>query len=97
MIKAYVTTENEEKNKSDTAQHETNDNDIIKKELRQFSEDDELNILPKSNNWDLKKQLEPKLEKLRRRTQRAIVDILREKIANEVDSDSDSDDINDEL
>lgn len=65
------------------------DCDIIRNELRQFGDDEELNILPKNNNWDLKKQLEPLLEKLRRRTQRAIVDILRQKIAEEEDSDED--------
>ena len=68
------------------------DSDIIKNELRQFEEEEELNILPKNNNWDLKKQLEPKLEKLRRRTQRAIVDLLREKIAEEGDSESEEED-----
>ena len=67
------------------------DCDIIKNELRQYAEEEELNILPKNNNWDLKKQLEPKFDKLRRRTQRAIVDLLREKLAEEGDSDSDSD------
>mmetsp|Transcript_1874 Transcript_1874/g.2982 ORF Transcript_1874/g.2982 Transcript_1874/m.2982 type:complete len:144 (+) Transcript_1874:165-596(+) len=59
----------------------------IKKELRQFNSE-ELNILPKSNNWDIKKFLEPKQEKLRRRTQRAIVDFLREKLNSVTDSES---------
>lgn len=67
------------------------DSDIIKNELRQYEEEEELNILPKNNNWDLKKQLEPKIEKLQRRTQRAIVDILREKIAEEEDSEEEAD------
>jgi coiled-coil domain-containing protein 12 len=58
----------------------------IKKELRKY-QNKELNILPRNNNWDVKKLLEPKLEKLRRRTQRAIVDFLREKLANMSESD----------
>jgi coiled-coil domain-containing protein 12 len=54
---------------------------FIKKELRKY-QDEELNILPRNNNWDVKKLLEPKLEKLKKRTQKAIVDFLREKLAN---------------
>jgi coiled-coil domain-containing protein 12 len=69
------------------------DSDIIKNALRECTSEgvsEELNLLPRSNNWDLKQQLEPKLEKLKRRTQRAIVELLREKLAAEEGSDSDS-------
>jgi coiled-coil domain-containing protein 12 len=48
-------------------------------------------ILPKKINWDLKKQLMPKLDKLKKRTQKAIVEMLREKFAKE-----DNDDENEE-
>lgn len=62
--------------------------DVIKKELAQHTEE-ELNIIPKKPNWDLKCQVEDRIQKLKRRTQRAIVDILREKLtvdaANEID------------
>lgn len=55
---------------------------IIKLELQKF-QGDELNIMPKKPNWDLKVQVEGKLEKLKNRTQKAIVEILREKLAAE--------------
>lgn len=61
--------------------------DIIQAELEQCSTT-ELNILPKNNNWDLKQLLAPKMERLQKRTQRAIVDILREKLATEGNTDS---------
>jgi coiled-coil domain-containing protein 12 len=67
-----------------------NSDNLLKKELR-MHESEELNILPKSSNWDIKKTFEPKLEKLRRRTQRAIVDFLREKLNSATDSEEDSD------
>jgi len=35
-------------------------------------------LAPRRANWDLKRDVEPKLEKLERRTQRALVDIARE-------------------
>mgnify|MGYP002223859300 CR=1 FL=1 len=56
--------------------------DVIKLELQKF-QDEELNIMPKKPNWDLKVQVEGKLEKLKNRTQKAIVEILREKLAAE--------------
>lgn len=62
--------------------------DVIKKELAQYSEE-ELNIVPKKANWDLKCQIEGKLIKLKRKTQRAIVDIMREKLAEKSDDEDD--------
>jgi coiled-coil domain-containing protein 12 len=56
--------------------------DVIKLELQKF-QDNELNIMPKKPNWDLKVQVEGKLQKLKNRTQKAIVEILREKLAEE--------------
>lgn len=50
--------------------------------VRQETQDEEeLNIAPKKANWDLKRDVEKKLEKLNRRTQRAIVEIIRERMA----------------
>lgn len=97
-MKAFVSNDKSNKGEENTADNGAQENseqaigdgDIIKNELRQFEEEEELNILPKNNNWDLKKQLEPKIEKLLRRTQRAIVDILREKIAEEEDSEDEA-------
>lgn len=62
--------------------------DVIKRELAQYNEE-ELNIVPKKANWDLKCQIEGKLLKLKRKTQRAIVDIMREKLAEKSDDDDD--------
>ncbi len=64
--------------------------DVITKELMLYV-NAELNVLPKSANWDLKKMLESRLGKLQRRTQRAIIEILRKKIEENSDS-SDEDD-----
>mmetsp|Transcript_23048 Transcript_23048/g.38993 ORF Transcript_23048/g.38993 Transcript_23048/m.38993 type:complete len:155 (-) Transcript_23048:432-896(-) len=99
LVKAFVNNDQNNKGEENTvdngvqekAEQAIGDSDIIKNELRQYEEEEELNILPKNNNWDLKKQLEPKIEKLQRRTQRAIVDILREKIAEEEDSEEEAD------
>lgn len=44
------------------------------------SNNKELNIIPKKINWDLKRHSDYKIEKLRKRTQRVIVEILREKL-----------------
>lgn len=73
--------------------------DIIQQELEEVKEKlgtNELNIVPKKVNWDLKRHAEFKVEKLRKRTQRAIVEILREKLAEngdgeEADTDDDID------
>ena len=54
--------------------------DLIKEELAQH-DGNELNIVPKKPNWDLKCQIEDKIQKLKRKTQKAIVEILREKLA----------------
>lgn len=37
----------------------------------------------KKINWDLKRDLEPQLDKLERKTQRAMVEILKERLAKE--------------
>ena len=42
-----------------------------------------LNVVPRDPNWDLKRDLEPRAEVLRKRTQKAIVEILRERLKAE--------------
>ena len=48
-------------------------------------ESEEINIVPKHPHWDLKQGVQARLDKLKRRTQKAIVDILRAKIASTTD------------
>lgn len=55
---------------------------LLEEELEKINSD-EINLVPKKINADLKQQIAPKLEKLKRRTQKAIVDILREKLSME--------------
>ena len=55
--------------------------DIIKSELAQLHTD-EINIVPKHPNFDLKQGIQQRLDKLKKRTQRSIVEMLREKIAS---------------
>lgn len=81
-----VVAENTEAEKPETDKQKPVD--VILAELEECATT-ELNILPKNNNWDLKQILAPKMEKLQKRTQRAIVDILREKLAAEGGTDSD--------
>lgn len=45
-------------------------------------QDEPLNIAPKKPNWDLKRDVQKKLDILNLRTQRAIADLLRTCIAN---------------
>lgn len=47
---------------------------------QEAQDEDELNIAPRKVNWDLKRDIEEKLRKLDRRTQRAIVEIIRERM-----------------
>lgn len=39
-----------------------------------------VNVAPKKANWDLKRDIQPKLDKLERRTQRAIIEIMQEEV-----------------
>lgn len=41
------------------------------------SDDELLNLAPKRANWDMERDIAPMLRKLERRTQHAIVEILR--------------------
>lgn len=79
--------ENGSSNTSTPAGEVPVETDVIKLELQKF-QGEELNIMPKKPNWDLKVQVEGKLEKLKNRTQKAIVEILREKLAAEADENA---------
>lgn len=39
-----------------------------------------MSVAPKRANWDLKRDVQPKLDKLERRTQRAIIGIMQEQV-----------------
>ncbi len=41
------------------------------------------NLAPRKPDWDLKRDIAPKLEKLERRTQRAIAELIRERLQEE--------------
>mmetsp|Transcript_11621 Transcript_11621/g.16124 ORF Transcript_11621/g.16124 Transcript_11621/m.16124 type:complete len:172 (+) Transcript_11621:58-573(+) len=45
-----------------------------------------VNLAPKKANWDLKRDVEKKLEKLEKRTQKAIVEMMREKLQQQDES-----------
>ncbi|KAI8877807.1 mRNA splicing factor [Backusella circina FSU 941] len=47
---------------------------------KQKEEVDLFNLAPKKPNWDLKRDVEKKLEKLDRKTQRAIYEIIRQRL-----------------
>ena len=60
--------------------------DLIQQELAAFDAKDDVKVLPQKPDQDLRMQVDGRLKKLKKRTQRAIVDILREKLkANEED------------
>ena len=80
--------------KEEVSENKKDELDVIKRELAQYN-GGELNIVPKKTNWDLKSQKEERMTKLKRKTQRAIVDILREKFAESGDDDADGNEIKD--
>ena len=54
-------------------------------------------MAPKKINWDLKRDIQPKLDKLERRTQKVIVEMLKERLeleATQAMDDEDDDDDN---
>jgi coiled-coil domain-containing protein 12 len=53
---------------------------LIEEELKKV-QSEEITIAPKKINADLKQQVASKIEKLHRRTQRAIIEILRKKLS----------------
>jgi len=52
---------------------------------------------PKKINWDLKRNIQPKLDKLEKRTQRAIVELLRQRLEHEASATSAAAQSDDEL
>lgn len=50
------------------------------KQPMQIEEIDLGNLAPRKPDWDLKRDIEKKLEKLDRRTQRAIAELIRERL-----------------
>lgn len=44
-------------------------------------------LAPKKINWDLKRDIQGKMDKLEKRTQKAIVELLRERLEQEADLD----------
>jgi coiled-coil domain-containing protein 12 len=50
---------------------------------------------PKKINWDLKRDIRDKLAKLERRTQKAIVELLKERLEHEAGQEDNSDDDSD--
>jgi coiled-coil domain-containing protein 12 len=47
----------------------------------------QLDVAPKKANWDLKQHIAKKLEKLERRTQQAIVELIKEKVSQDGDAE----------
>ena len=47
----------------------------------------QLDVAPKKANWDLKQHITKRLEKLERRTQQAIVELIKEKVSQEGDTE----------
>jgi coiled-coil domain-containing protein 12 len=48
-------------------------------------------VAPKKANWDLKRDIKPKLDKLEKRTQKAIVQLLKERLQQEATAADDVD------
>ncbi len=68
--------------------------DVIKRELQRHLEEhgsEQLNVAPRKPNWDLKRDVAKKMEKLNRLTQKAVVELLREKLAREAEEGSSED------
>ena len=64
---------------------------MIKWELQRHLEEhggETMNVAPRKPNWDLKRDVAKKMERLNRMTQKAIVELLREKLAREAEEGS---------
>jgi coiled-coil domain-containing protein 12 len=86
----------------DTAASSTTSKSVLQQALEEAKRDtpaataDVEQSAPKKINWDLKRDIAPKLEKLEKRTQRAIIVMLKERLESEASaqtgtSDSDLD------
>ena len=56
----------------------SNENTLLIFHLQDFT-----NLAPRKPDWDLKRDIAPKLEKLERRTQKAIAELIRERLKEE--------------
>lgn len=63
--------------------------DQMVKQLLQ-EERDIINIIPKKANIDLKRSIQPKLDKLKKRTEKAIVNILSKKLHSTSNNDEET-------
>ncbi|KAI8372818.1 mRNA splicing factor [Radiomyces spectabilis] len=52
---------------------------------KEKEEVDLFNLAPRKPNWDLKRDVEAKLEKLDRKTQRAILELIRQRLTSDSD------------
>jgi len=71
---------------------EEEEEDAIQRELRKHMEEnggDQLLVAPRKPNWDLKRDVAKKMQKLDKLTKKAIVEILREKLASQEGEDDD--------
>ena len=68
---------------TDVTEHVSEQLESVKE--KSIEQVDLLNLAPRKPDWDLKRDIAGKLEKLQRRTQRAIVDIVRQRLAEEGD------------
>merc|ERR1712116_88721 len=55
----------------------------LAKDTKIIDELDFVNLAPRKPDWDLKRDIAKKLEKLERRTQKAIVELIRERLKEE--------------
>ncbi|ORX85332.1 hypothetical protein BCR32DRAFT_265728 [Anaeromyces robustus] len=62
--------------------------ETLEKEKSQSNEINLQNLAPKKPNWDLKRDLEKRLEKLEKKTQICINEIIRERLKNSGDISS---------
>eukprot|EP01138_Halocafeteria_seosinensis_P009434 gb/GECG01009642.1/.p1 GENE.gb/GECG01009642.1/~~gb/GECG01009642.1/.p1 ORF type:complete len:147 (+),score=35.09 gb/GECG01009642.1/:1-441(+) len=51
-------------------------------------DDPNITIAPKKENWDLKREIKPKLDRMEKQTQTAIAELVRERVENEVKEDN---------
>lgn len=80
----------ESSNEPDTKRQKQDEPSVLQLALQRAKEQPPLHTTPiqhKKLNWDLKKDIQPKLDKLEKRTQKAIVALLRERLENEAAHD----------
>lgn len=60
--------------------------ELIKSTNRKFGDPslDLDNLIPRKGSWDMERALQPKLEKLEKRTEKAILEIVKRKLGSEL-------------